>query len=300
MRVTTLQSLQRRIAEILQGQERLEAARDRVSSGRRIQRPSDSPAEIAELLRARTLVADLEQRRATADAFLPHMRASEMALGEIAGAVREIRILALQANNGTISPEQRLTLGEQVQRLRDRVRDLANTRISGRYLFAGTNTLTEPFTAGEPISYTGNTAPIQASLFDGGLLDVSVTGDALLNRRDLAGSGSTDLFQNLFAVETAVRSGDNKQIAAGLTALDEDLHHLLRLRGDMGARIQYVEAMRRRIEEDLLAAKQRQSDLEDVDLAAAILEAGTAETAHEARLLAASPRHRTSLLDYLR
>jgi flagellar hook-associated protein 3 FlgL len=300
MRVTTLQNRERQIAQLLRGQERLEEARNQVASGRRIQRPSDSPGEIAELLRARTQIADLEQRRASADTFLPYMKASETALGEIAGAVREIRVLALQANNGTINPEQRQSLGDQVQRLRGRVRDLANTRVDGRYLFAGTNTLRAPFVSGSPITYAGNDTPIQASLVADTLFDVSITGDALMNVRAPSGSsGPTDLFQNLEALEAAIRSGDSGQIAAGLTVLDEDLDQLLRLRGDMGARIQYVEAMQRRIAEDLAAAQEWQSRLQDVDLATAILEAQAAETAHEATLLVASRLEQPSLLDLI-
>jgi flagellar hook-associated protein 3 FlgL len=295
MRITNLTTRQRRIGDIMRQQERLEEARDRVSTGLRIQKPSDSPTEIAELLRARTQVAELTRRRASTDVYLPFMRASEAALGDISSALRDVRNLVLQANNGTASPEQRQVLAEQVGRLRDRMRELANTQLNDRYLFAGTNTDTEPFTIGPPAAYTGNSSSLELSLTVGAPFATSITGDRLLNQR-----GSTDLFQNLSALENAVRTGDTSGMSAGLAALDEDLNNAVSLRADMGARIQYVELVRQRIEDHLVSVKGWQSSLQDVDLAEAIVEAKGEEVAHQATLMTAAQLDQPSLLDYLR
>ncbi len=295
MRITNLMTRQRRIGDILERQEQLEGARDRVSTGLRIRKPSDSPNEIAELLRARTQVAELTRRRANTDVHLPFMRASEAALGDIMGALREVRNLVLQANNGTVSPEQRQILSEQMARLGERVRELSNTQLNDRYLFAGTNTDTEPFTQGPPVTYTGNSSPLLLSLTVGEPFESSLTGDRLLYGRD-----STDLFQNLAVLETAVRTGDSGGMAAGLEAIEEDLQNVVALRADMGARLQYVELVRQRIEDHLVSTKGWQSSLQDVDLAEAIVEAKGAETAHEATLMTAAQLDQPSLLDFLR
>jgi len=294
MRITTLHTRERRIDALLRQQERMEEARDRVSSGRRIARPSDAPGEIGELLRTRGHVAELTRRRDATDAFLPAMRSAEATLGEISGAIREIRTLALQANSDTTSETQRESLAEQVRRLRERVRDLGNSRMSDRYLFGGTATQTVPFSAGPPVAYQGNDTPLKLNLSGAGLFDASITGDAILNAR-----GGTDLFRNLEALEVAIRAGDNDAIAAGLGAVEEDLTNVVRLRGEMGSRIQYVELIHEQLEDSIVAGRARQSLLEDADLAQAVVEATSAETAHEATLLVAGRMQNTSLLDYL-
>src|SRR5258707_4293818 len=99
MRVTSLVTREQRTAEILQVEEKLSRAQDQVSSGLRVQRPSDAPDQIADLLRTRSEVASLTRRRDGADAALSSMQASESALSSMSDALREARNLTLQANN---------------------------------------------------------------------------------------------------------------------------------------------------------------------------------------------------------
>jgi flagellar hook-associated protein 3 FlgL len=132
MRVTTYMTRQQRTAESLRGQERLEAARTRVSTGKRIGRPSDSPQEIGELRRVRSEAAALERVRAGTETALPHMRAAETALGEMTALLRDVRCAALQAISGSADPEAREVLAAQVGRLRARLTDLGNTQFAGR------------------------------------------------------------------------------------------------------------------------------------------------------------------------
>jgi flagellar hook-associated protein 3 FlgL len=295
MRVTNLINQQRRVAELLRGQERLEAARDRVSTGRRIQRPSDNPGEIADLLRTRSQISDLERRTGSIDSALPSMRASEAALGDLSGLLREARVLTLQANNAAVNSEQRQALADQLGRIAVQVRERANAHVGERYLFAGTETGVAPFALGPPVVYSGNATPIQLGLGPDTSLAMNIPGDALLNER-----GGTDLFANLATLEDAIRVGDGSAVAAHLEELDTDLENVLRLRADMGGRLQYVAMAREQVESGLLAARERQSQLQDADLAEAILQVATAENAQEATLAAAARLTRPSLLDYLR
>lgn len=294
MRITTYASNQQRISDLLRSQERLEQAQDRVVSGKRIQRPSDAPHEISDLLRIRSEAASLKRRIAGANSALPAMKASEVATADIAAALREVRTQALQAN-GPLNPEQREALADQVHRLSERLVALANTRSNGKALFAGTATDAIPFTAGLPVTYAGSPNAQQWEAADGQPFEVSVPGTRLLNAR-----GGTDLFQNLAALEQSIRGGDSAGIASGLAELDQDLDNVVRLRGDLGARIQYMESVKTRSEDAVDAAHQSASDLENVDLAEAILEASSADAAHQATLAMAGRLGSSSLLDYLR
>jgi flagellar hook-associated protein 3 FlgL len=294
MRVTTLQVRDQRIADIMRDEQRLEETQSQVSTGKRIQRPSDAPDDIGTLLQTSSDVAALTRQRAGADAALPTMQASDAALGNIGTALRQVRTLALQANNSTISPDQRETIAGQIEQVRSQILSLANTEVDGRSIFAGTNSDAAPFTAGPPISYTGNNTPLQLSLAAGSQFSISVTGQSLLNSR-----GGTDLFQNLSALESAVRSGDAKGTATGLSALDDDLNNVTRQQADIGAREQYVQMLRQQSDANLTATQSRQSQLENVDVAAAILNEKTAENANQAALAMAGRVGQLSLLNYL-
>src|SRR4051812_47871059 len=118
MRVTTYFSQARRIAQMLQGEERLQDATDRVTNGQRISRPSDDPGHIGELLRTRSEISDLTRRKASVDTSLPFIQGAESTLGQISSMLLQIKSAALQASNTTTSADQRQILGDQVARLR--------------------------------------------------------------------------------------------------------------------------------------------------------------------------------------
>jgi flagellar hook-associated protein 3 FlgL len=294
MRVTTLQVQDQRIADVMRDEERLAETQSQVSSGKRIQRPSDAPNDIATLLQTSSDVAALTRQRAGADAALPTMQTSDAALGNMATALRQARTLALQANNTTISPDQRQVIAGQIDQVRAQILSLANTQVNGRYIFAGTNSEVAPFTAGPPVTYTGNNQSLQLSLAAGSQFSISVTGQALLNARS-----GTDLFQNLSTLETAVSTGDAQGTAAGLNSLDEDLNNVSRQQADIGAREQYVQMLKQQSDQNLIATQTRQSQLENVDLASAILNEKTAENADQAALAMTGRVGQISLLNYL-
>ena len=294
MRVTTLQIRDQRIAEIMRDEQRLEETQSQISTGKRIQRPSDAPDDIATLLQTDSDVAALTRQRAGADAALPTMQASDAALGNIATALQQARTLTQQANNSTISADQRQTIAGQIAQVQSQILSLANTQVDGRYIFAGTKSDAAPFTAGPPVTYTGNNTPLELSLAAGAQFSISVPGQALLNAR-----AGTDLFQNLTALESAVRSGDAQGMATGLSTLDDDLNNVTRQQADIGAREQYVQMLRQQSDANLTATQSRQSQLENVDLAAAILDEKTAENANQAALAMAGRVGQISLLNYL-
>lgn len=295
MRLSTQATQQRRLANLFRSQQRLETAQEQVSSGKRIQRPSDSPTEMKELLKTRSSLGGLDRRNDALNASLPNMKGAETALGDMASALREIKTQALQAKNASTGPEQRIALADQIGRLAGRVRDLANSSQGGQRFFSGTATEAEPFPQADPIIYAGSPNALQAEVGDDAMLDVSLPGDRLLNAR-----GDTDLFQNLKDLEAAVRSGSTAQIGEGMDALDADLSNVTRLRGDMGAKLQYVELSQSRISTQKAALEKSASDIENVDFAESVLNAKSVETAHEAALAMAGRIGGTTLLDYLR
>src|SRR4051812_25688275 len=105
MRVTTFFSRTHRVALMLQGEERLQNAIDRVTSGQRISRPSDDPAHIGELLRTRSGISALTRRQASVDTALPFMQGSESTLGQISSMLLQVKSAALQANTATIGAD---------------------------------------------------------------------------------------------------------------------------------------------------------------------------------------------------
>lgn len=295
MRVTNQMIQQRRIREMLTGQERLENAQLQVSTGRRLNKPSDDPTAINPLLRLRSEAAALRQRKSSLIDATSHLTATEKTLGDMAGYLRSAKTLAIQANTGTADSTQRGVLAGEIERLRNQIFSAANSSQNERTLFSGTATNGAAFLAGPPVSYQGNSGKLSVEVNPGSLFDISVSGAEIMDSRD-----GTDMFANLTRLADAIRNGDSVGIGAAMGRLDEDSLNLTALRGDAGARLQYLDMAQDRTDAQIDSVKAQQSSLENVDLAEAILNEKAAETAHEAALAMSGRLGSLSLLDYLR
>ena len=298
MRITTWNTAQHRLGRMMESQSRLATLQVQVSSGKRLTRPSDDPAAGSELLPLQTRLAERQQRMSGIDSASPLMAATESALADIGTALASARTAGQGANNAaTVSPAQRAALAAQVRSAAQTVFAKANTELGGRYLFGGTVTDSAPFSAGPPVVYTGNDTPVQIGLqAEGEPFAVTFTGNEL---RDAQGGG--DLFANLSQLATAIESGDQATVQTTLTKVEKNFDRIVQLRGDMGARMNYVSMTRESLDREVLSLQERQSKLVDVDLGEAIVKMQAAENTHQAALavagrLGSGPQ----LLDYLR
>ena len=295
MRVTNQQTHQARLAEIMNGQEALAEAQARVSTGKKVLKPSDAPGQIAELLRIKSKSVELGRRKSSIDEMTPTMQATESTLGDITTALRSAKTLAQQAANAATSDDQRALIADQIRDLRERITYLANTQSNGRQIFSGTDVNARPFDPNNPGAYAGNTTQLEMETPDGSPFPSSVTGEQLRNV-----TGGQDMFQGLVALENAVRTGDTAGIANGQGRLDADINHTIALRGDMGQRLQYAQWASDRISGDLDTQEARRSQIQDADMAEAITDAARLENGQQATLAMAARLNGPSLLDYLR
>ncbi|MEW6745879.1 MAG: flagellar hook-associated protein FlgL [Planctomycetota bacterium] len=164
-------------------------AQVQLSTGRRLNSPSDDPVGAARVL----ALADSQQRLETfegnigiADSFLA---ASEAALMGASDLVTEARTLAVQANNGTLSEEDRRDLADRVLDIIDSLIGLANSKLGDRYVFAGTRTSQLPYLRqGEGrelrVAYRGNDDAIYVDVLHGVRQAVNIPGSEIFGVRE--------------------------------------------------------------------------------------------------------------------
>lgn len=297
MRITTLMAQQRRQSELLSSQSRLEIAQQQVSTGRRILRPSDDAAGTSELLQLNTRLAERQQQSASMKRALPVMQATDSALGDISGNLQSAQNAALRgANTATMSQSDREALAAQIDSAAQAIRAKLNTSVDQRYIFAGTANDTAPFVAGTTTTYVGNKTPMTLDIAEGQPFDMSITGDQIVGGTQ----GGGDLFANLTSLSQAIRAGNSAAIQTSMTQVKSDFDRVVRLRGDIGARLNYVDMAQNSVEQEVISIQSRQSVLQDADLSEAIVAEKIAETSQQATLAMAGRLGSLSLLDYLR
>ncbi len=146
MRVSSNQYQQVSVQAMLDQQSRLSQIQQQVATGRRILSPSDDPAGAARALELAKSIETIERYSRNADYADSRMRVEEGVLGEVGNVITRLRELAVQANNATVTAEDRKSIAAEVRQRLDQLVELANsTDGNGEYLFAGGQSRTRPF-----------------------------------------------------------------------------------------------------------------------------------------------------------
>lgn len=269
---------------------RLQKVHDQLTSGRRIQRPSDDPPGATKALSLRSALQLNEQYLRTIDLSKSWLDTSEAALSTLTDVVQRSRELAIQGANDTLTAVDRAASAKELDQLVGSALAAANTQQLGSYLFSGTKITTSPFSlAGSTVTYNGNTGLMQREIGPGLTVPVNVTGDQL-----------TSSLQTLVDLRDAFNTGTSAAVSAQLDPLDAALNQILKLRADVGARINRFDFTDQRLQDIQLSLTALLSGVQDVDTAETASKFAQEQTAYQAALAAGGKAIQPSLMDFLR
>jgi flagellar hook-associated protein 3 FlgL len=289
---TTQRSLTSRVQGNLQrNMAAMGRIQDRLSSGKEISRPSDSPTGTVSALRLRSEIRRNEQYTRNADDGLGWLGTADNTLTETLATVRRARDLALQGNNGATSATDRAALAAEVEQLREHALSLANTTYLSTPIFGGTAAGTTAYSATG--AYLGDAGSAARTVGAGIEVQVSIPGE------EVFGTAPADLFGVLDRLASSLRT-DPAGLTADIDAIDGIFLNVQDKLAAVGARYHQVEAMRDRAEATMSAAKGQLANVESIDLPATIMELQLQEVAYQAALGAASRVLQPSLVDFLR
>jgi flagellar hook-associated protein 3 FlgL len=181
-------------------------------------------------------------------------------LGSITDQLQRAQELAIQANSGTLSADQRAIIAGQLDGIAQDLASLANQKDArGVPIFGGGGEAAFAIGADGRVSYVGGSAT--GSIPTGNGTSVQVTED---------GTRLAQMFVALEATAQAVRDGTGIGDAAeGLsTALDT----VSSMRGSIGARAMRLDLEMERLDDVAVTREEARSAIEDTDTVAAITE----------------------------
>src|SRR5439155_16055167 len=138
---------------------RLGTTQQRLSTGKLISRPSDSPTGTVAAMQYRSDTALAKQYGRNADDGMGWLNAQDTALTGVVDQLNRARDLALQGMSSGAggSVEARESLATEIDNIRAEAMGLANTRYLDRPVFGGTTSGTDAFdTAGAYVGDTGS------------------------------------------------------------------------------------------------------------------------------------------------
>lgn len=280
---------------------RLGKYQDQLATGKKINRPSDDPVIAMKGMVYRTNLTEVEQFKRNFSEAYNWIENSDAALDKATQALQRIRELVVQASNDTYEVSQRAAISEEIKQLTEHLASIANTKVGDKYIFNGTDTLKQPVDLSQtPPVVSQNTDEIKIELSKGIYIPVNVNPTKVFNYDNTAkGNG---LFSDLEFLNNdlndATKSG--KDISQYLSYIDQHINNLLSARAELGARLNRVELMEARVDEQEVIAHRILSDNEDADIERVITDLKTQESVHRAALGVGARIIQPTLLDFLR
>ncbi|MDN5344597.1 MAG: flagellar hook-associated protein 3 FlgL [Clostridia bacterium] len=306
MRVTNRMLNNNVIRNVNRNLENMARTQEQMSSGKRVNRPSDDPIVVARVLGFKTSIAANDQYKKNMEDAKGWLDASESALGMVTATLQRARELAVYGANGTMPDESMEALGAEVNQLLDELVQTANTSYGGRFVFGGSQTTSAPFTrTPSGVSYSGNTQDLNWEVAPQVALAVNVNGEMAFMQAinaDINGDGTAEksVFDLLGVLHDALVSHDNTAVSNTLGQFDQAIDHILNLRATLGAKSNRMEMAMSRLDDTQIGLTKTMSKLEDIDLAETVMNYKTQENVYRASLSTGAMVLQPSLIDYLR
>ena len=159
MRVTERQQVDALLAGLRDLRANIFDRTEQISSGKRVNRPSDDPAAAERINQFRNVLKTTERRLGTVNEGIGRLNLSDSLLDRAGNTVQRAMELAIQMRNDTNTAVARRNAAQEVQQLIGGLADIANFELNGRFIFAGSQTQTAPYVPGSvtAAANTGNT-----------------------------------------------------------------------------------------------------------------------------------------------
>lgn len=314
MRLSSSTMGDRLLADLQRSYTRMAATQEQISTGKRVNRPSDDPLAAGQ---ARLRTADREGILRSQDSVASAtgwLSATESGLSSVRDILGRANELALLGANGSTPQSARNSIAAEIDQLVAAAKDALNVKFGDAYIFSGTASDRPPYSAATGDAYQGDTGAVIREAGAGVTLQVNPPftpvggGTAPLTALSILGGGTAAgdgrALDALEKLSQHLRGGTPADLAAigttdlqAIQANQAALHDAITAVGAMTNR---ADAAMSRLESFEALADEGIENLTGVDLAKALTDFTAQQSAYQAALKVGAQVIQPSLVDFLR
>jgi flagellar hook-associated protein 3 len=213
------------------------ALRNQGATGLKLNKASDDPGAIRPVLTTRSQMQQNERYLETMGYAGDKMAATDGYMAQIENILVRAKEIGINAVNSGLTSTDLATLGNEIAELRTQLLDTANASVDGKFIFAGYQEDTKPFTANPaydpalydendiftwPYLYHGDHNPTQLEITPGEFLTSNITGNELFLgiTNTIAATGYSVPYQGETVTSNSLRpavAGETITITTGAT-----------------------------------------------------------------------------------
>ena len=283
------------LAALAEVQQQVDTATVELSTGLRINKPSDDPAGAAQL-------AEIHDRGSQNDSFQKSIssitggfQSADSTLSSVITALERAITLGVQGANGTLSDSDRAVVAQELTGIQTQLIGLANTAYQGQFLFSGT-ARTQPFVADSAaasgVRYNGNAGVNTVTVGNGYQLQVNLPGSQLFT------ATGSDMFQSIQDLITSL--GNNSGIGTAVAEVRKAFDYVTAQRVFYGNALNQIDSQTAFLNNEKLDLSRQENAVAGADIASVASQLVNNQTARSATLAAIGRMPQDSLFDYLK
>jgi len=286
------------LADLWQSQAQEQTAIEQLSTGKRVNLPSDDPAAAAADVQNQALQSQNDQYIQNTSNLDGSLQTADSALSSVVTALNQAISLGVQGANGGVSSADQQAIALQVQSIQSQLVQLGNTSYQGSYLFGGTATQSAPFaldsTQPSGVLYSGNSGVNNVEIAPGSSLQVNLPGSQIFQ-----GTGG-NIMASIQQLVTALQSGNTTSIGTATTQVGTALNYVSEQRVFYGSAVSQLNSNQSFLQQEQVSLQTQDTNLVGVDFAKAATDLSQAQAAQSATLAALAQIIPQSFLNYLK
>ena len=185
-----------------------------IASGLKIQYAQDNVETFTKTMRLDNEMVTIGQVKKSTESGYKVSNQSDIVLNEFTTTMDRMRVLLIQASNGTQDETSQDAIAQELRGLEKNVKSLANTSINGQYLFSGSSVDVKPIA--DDGTYKGNDKSMNAFLGSNNQQQYNLTGaelflgDEVLVQREIS---SNKVNRNLLETHTNLQASESDKKA---------------------------------------------------------------------------------------
>lgn len=281
---------------------------EQIALRKRIVRPSDDPVAAARAVEVQQYVDINGQFDSNLKTAASSLDMEDTMLGSASDLIGQIRDLAIQAGNTSLTATARQSIGTSVRSLYDSLMSIANhTDGAGNYLFSGYQGKTVPFSGtidamnagGTDITYAGDDGQRNVQITPSRYVAVSDSGSNVFVRTGNGESVFKTIATLVSVIEGPVGATYTADINTAASRLGQASAHVVDIRADVGTRGNEVLTTKGLNDNLAIQYSAELSGLQDLDYAKALTQLSEVQTGLTAASKSFASVSKLTLFDYL-
>ncbi|MGM0642050.1 MAG: flagellar hook-associated protein FlgL [Thermotogota bacterium] len=267
---------------------------EQLTTGKKVKYPSDNATVAARVSDLDSRIREVQRYKSNISLARSFTDMYDSSLQEMSSIYQRVKELSVRGANDSLSDEDRQAIVTEIDKINDHMKSLANSQVSGKYIFGGAESDKAPVDENGEIQTSPN-ANIKKKVSVGGYkVEYGLTVYDTFTTKS-----GTSVFKHLDRMKNAIASGNNESIDREMGAIEDIERSALKGLATVGGNDRLLELSENRMEDFEQFNTEFLSKESDADLAKVLTDLSMQQVVMQSALKTTAKIIPPTLVDFL-